>query len=238
MFDIHSHVLYDVDDGAATLDESLIMLNLAVEQGIHSVFATPHSESFLCDRELALEHFQILKSHALPSMQLYLGCEVCCDKADPKEILRALERGTLPTMNGTKFVLTEFPHFGNIDCAYRAVRGLIKGGWVPIIAHAERYSFLTEEDLLRFCDMGALLQVNAYSLGFEYDPIRQKARQLAQRRCISFLGTDMHNTYSRPPCVTAGLNWLWENLDKHYVNLISDKNASDLLLPHKHGIFR
>lgn len=232
MIDIHSHVIPGVDDGAADLTEGLLLLSQAREQGITTVFATPHSDAFLLDRDAARKNFASLHSLAkrfLPGMGLYLGCEVLCEGDTMDHTLRLLKNGTLPTLGGTKYVLTEFSYWGNLESAKTAVSKLLEAGFIPVIAHPERYSFLEFDDFRAFCDAGAMLQVNAYSLGVESDPIRAKARRLAKAGLISFLGTDMHSTTSRPPSVTEGLNWLRANCDGDYVNQITTQNALDFL---------
>lgn len=231
MIDMHSHVIPGVDDGAADLTESLLLLNQAREQGITTVFATPHSDAFLLDLDAARKNFASLHSLAkrfLPGLRLYLGCEVLCEGDTVDKTISLLQNGTLPTLGGTKYVLTEFSPWGNPDSAKTAVFRLLNAGFTPVIAHPERYSFLDFDDFRRFCDAGALLQVNAYSLGVEADPIREKARRLAREGLISFLGTDMHSTTSRPPSVTEGLNWLSANCNNDYVNQITTENAQFL----------
>ena len=51
MVDIQNHVLFGVDDGAKSIEESLAMLKSAKSQGIDTVFATPHFYSFNTDIE-------------------------------------------------------------------------------------------------------------------------------------------------------------------------------------------
>ena len=232
MIDIHSHVIPGVDDGAADLTEGLLLLNQAWNQGITTVFATPHSDAFLLDRNTAMKNFASLHSLAkrfLPGLRLYLGCEVLCEGETMDKTIARLQNGTLPTLGGTEFVLTEFSPWGNLESANTAIFRLLNAGFTPVIAHPERYSFLEFDEIRRFRDAGALLQVNAYSLGVESDPIREKACRLAKAGLISFLGTDMHSTTSRPPSVTAGLNWLSANCDGDYVNQITTQNALDFL---------
>ena len=83
----------------------------------------------------------------------------------------------------------------------------------------------------RFRDLGALVQINAYSLFEEMDDsIKDWARRLVRERKADFLGTDAHRTYHRSPKAQAGLGWLYENIDSEYADAIAWKNAQLLLL--------
>ena len=82
----------------------------------------------------------------------------------------------------------------------------------------------------QFRDMGALIQINAYSLFDERDDsIKNWARRLVQERKVDFLGTDAHRTYHRPPSAAMGLNWLYENVEQGYADAIARKNAEQFL---------
>lgn len=82
----------------------------------------------------------------------------------------------------------------------------------------------------RFRELGALIQINVYSLFDEdKDSIKNWARRLVQERKVDFLGTDAHRTYHRPPSATWGLNWLYENVDRGYADAIAWGNARKLL---------
>ena len=78
----------------------------------------------------------------------------------------------------------------------------------------------------RFRELGALIQLNAYSLFDEIDEsIKNWARRLVQERKVDFLGTDAHRTYHRPPSAEMGLNWLYENVERDYADAIAWQNA-------------
>ena len=169
-------------------------------------------------------------------MKLRLGCEVYCEAESMARILEALDEGRYPTMNGTKYVLMEFPQWVQPEHTAPCVEALVNGGYKPIIAHMERYPNLQGRmDLVdRFRALGALIQINAYSLADEKDDaIKGWARRLALEHRADFLGSDAHRTYHRPPCSENGLNWLYENLEPDYAQAIAWGNAQALLLESK-----
>ena len=236
MIDIHMHLIPGVDDGAEDMMMSQMMLLRAQDQGIRAVFATPHSEAFAYSKEGARIIFQRLVRTAagtFPDMKIYLGCEVYCEAQIMDEVVKALDSGRYPTMNGTRYVLMEFSQWVYPENTVPCVEALVKAGYKPIIAHMERYRYLRDNMELvdQFRGLGALVQLNAYSLFEEMDDsIKNWARRLVQERKVAFLGTDAHRTYHRPPSAAYGLNWLYGNVERDYADAIAWKNAERLLL--------
>ena len=239
MIDLHMHLIPGVDDGAENMEMALVMMIRAKQQGISQIIATSHSEVFRYAKEGGKIIFRRLLDAAAkvcPDMKLYLGCEVYCETGIMAEVLEALDSGRYPTMNGTKYVLTEFSQWVYPDNTVPCVEAMVNAGYKPIIAHMERYKYLRDHmDLVdRFRERGALIQLNAYSLFDEMDDsVKNWARQLVQERKVDFLGTDAHRTYHRPPSAEWGLNWLYENVDREYADAIAWRNAERFLLDSK-----
>ena len=233
MTDIHMHLIPGVDDGALDLDMALCMMLQAYEQGVRAIFATPHSSAFAADGALVRQQFSRLRERAaflLPQMQLYAGCEVYCRSGQMDRVLSDLDSGCFPTMNGTKYVLTEFSPWTDAQQALFCAEALVQGGWIPILAHLERYDALCFDRRTadRFRQLGCLIQINAYSLQDEKDDsIKDWARQLVKERKADFLGTDAHRTWHRPPEAKNGLKWLYENVERGYADAIAWENASE-----------
>lgn len=236
MIDLHSHIIPGVDDGAQDLEMALVMLYLAGEQGVTQIFATPHSDAFCFSGEnVRVGYQQLVRAAAqyCPEMKLYPGCEVYCEKDFMEQVVERLDSGLYPTMNGTKYVLMEFSQWVAPENTLPCVEALVKAGYGPIIAHMERYCYLRENMELvdRFRDMGALIQINAYSLFDEMDDaIKAWARRLVRERKADFLGTDAHRTYHRPPSAKRGLSWLYENTEREYADGLARGNAQRILL--------
>lgn len=236
MVDIHMHLVPSVDDGAQDVEMALVMMLRAKQQGISRIVATPHSQAFHSSAERVRSTFRKFAAAAenlCPDMKLYLGCEVYCEAEIMKQVLEALKSGRYPTMNETKYVLMEFSMWEDPDRTVPCVEALARAGYLPIIAHMERYRYLRENMALVDCfrEMGALIQLNAYSLFDEMDDsIREWARRLVLERKADFLGTDAHRTYHRPPSAEMGLNWLYENVDQEYADFVAWRNAEQRLL--------
>lgn len=235
MIDTHSHLIPGVDDGALDPDMAACMLLQAYDQGIRTVFATPHSGAFHVDAAAVSEGFRRLRERAaflLPDLRIFMGCEVLCDSSHMDAVLRRLDSGQYPTMNGTDYVLTEFSQWVDGEQALKCVKALTQVGWKPILAHLERYEKLgfDLETADQFRQLGCLIQINAYSLQEEpKETIKAWARELVQRGWVTFLGTDAHRTYHRPPCAKSGLDWLYDNCSRDYADGVARENARRLL---------
>lgn len=235
MTDIHMHLIPGVDDGAMDLEMALVMMIRAKDQGISRIIATPHSEAFHFSKEDIRLIFKRLTSTAAkvcPEVKLYLGCEVYCETDIMEQVLELLDSGLYPTMNGSAYVLMEFSQWVYPENTLPCVKALVNAGYKPIIAHMERYKYLRGNMGLveQFRDLGALIQVNAYSMFDEMDDsIKNWARQLVQTQKVDFLGTDAHRTYHRPPSAARGLNWLYENVAQEYADAIAWQNAEQVL---------
>lgn len=236
MIDIHMHLIPGVDDGAEDMEMALVLMLQAKEQGISQIIATPHSDAFRhgeTDPRCRFRQLANIAAKVCPDMKLFLGSEVYCETAIMERILERLDSGTYPTMNGTEYVLMEFSQWVYPENTVPCVEAMAKAGYRPIIAHVERYKYLRDhmEVVDRFRDMGALIQLNAYSLFDELeDSIKNWARQLVRERKVDFLGTDAHRTYHRPPSAEHGLNWLYGNVEQNYADAIAWRNAERLLL--------
>lgn len=236
MTDIHMHLVPGADDGAVDMEMALAMLLRAQEQGIRAVFATPHSDAFRFNPQRTRNQFNLLKDRAallFPQIQIFPGCEIYCDRDIMSDVLDRLNRGEYPSMNAGKYVLVEFSMWVRPENTLCCMEALVEDGWTPILAHAERYSYLrgNMELLDNFRSMGCKIQINAYSLFEEGQAaIREWARRIVLEEKADFLGTDAHRTDHRPPCAAQGLKWLYENCPEGYADALARGNAQDLLM--------
>jgi len=141
--DIHSHILPGIDDGAKNMQETIEMIDIAVEEGIDVIIATPHYEigidpEFLKKyQEVYNDVLQYIESHEIP-LQLYQGNEIYYSESIPE----LLQSGNIHTMNGSRYVLVEFLPSVEYSSMERAFRKLLYAGYWPILAHTERYMAL------------------------------------------------------------------------------------------------
>ena len=232
--DLHAHIVPGFDDGARDIDEAIAMIKMEIEQGVTDIFCTSHNGYSLQDGNEYREKFYLLQEAVKRenlNVNLYQGCEVLCASDYIDEIVYGLEIGAFPTLNGTRYVLTElYP-----DCrpteALTIIRTLLDSGYKPIIAHMERNYNITGPMVSLLINSGALIQVNAYSLGEETSPIRKDiARTLLKEKQVHFIGSDAHRLTHRPPNLKSGIEYINKTVDNFYASDILFNNASKYIL--------
>ena len=237
MIDIHMHVVPGVDDGCGDLEESLKMVRKAAKQGIDTIIATPHSFAFDDLGNEVRRRFDSLREelqeNSIP-VRILLGCEVYCSRADMDENMSCLAAGIYPTMNSTRYVLTEFSPRTKEKDAFYCIERLLEEGYIPLIAHAERYHFINLHTAKAIRELGGVIQINIYSVFKEReDEIRERANLMLRSQLVDFTGSDAHRLDHRPPSVKEGIKYLYQTYDTDYVNRILYENAQRLLIPQR-----
>lgn len=203
MIDIHHHLLYGLDDGAANIETSLEMAEMAIEDGITHVVCTPHASSeyeFLPEENAA--RLATLREKLGDRLTLGTGCDFHLSFDNIED---ALNHPGKYTINSKKYLLVEFPDFGIPQNISDSLYEMSVAGTVPIITHPERNLTLMQKtakiaDWLR---IGCLVQVTAGSLTGRFGKGPQRiARQLLDHRWVHVIATDAHNTSSRPPVMS------------------------------------
>lgn len=204
MIDIHTHILPLVDDGSQSIEESLAMLKMQLDQGIDQVILTPHVQNRVqkvSSNEFTkrFDELQKIVKEQLPEMQLYLGAEVKYDEFKDTDYDKYVIRGT-------NYLLIEFSTTKEepiVDVIYN----LIAKGYQPIIAHIERYRYLSIDDIKRLKQDGALIQVNSNAVlgidGFKYKRLSHKYIKL---NLVDFIASDCHDGTKRIPNVKKALD--------------------------------
>lgn len=234
MIDVHSHVLPQVDDGSSSLEETIRMLSLAYEQGIRTVFATPHYHQgrHQYSKTKLYETLEVVREaikEELPGLFLLLGQEIqyfdgICD---------ALKTGEALTMGDSRGVLVEFQYTDSWNTIFQGARKLLQARYHPIVAHVERYQALREPGMLdELIHAGAVIQMNYHSLeGNFWNKDTHWCRSQVLEGRIHLLGTDAHNMENRRPDLSGAMKWLDKKCPARQVKKMTEINAKKLLLP-------
>ena len=187
--DRHSHILYGVDDGIATLEDSLAVLAFQEEAGITDVWCTPHiMEDPPNTTDGLRQRFEELQRAYTGGIRLHLAAEYMLDNLFDAR----LQAGDLLTMEGDT-VLVETSTWNPPPGLYDAFRYLQKAGYHPLFAHPERYRYLSETGYENLHKMGIQFQMNLGSiLGYYGDTAKAKAEFLLEKGGYSALGSDCH----------------------------------------------
>lgn len=221
IIDIHCHLLYGVDDGAKTIEESKAMLQEARRQGITGIILTPHYRHgmFSYPRELIEENFAMLQPYAgEQGITMALGTEYHVNS----HIVEALEGGRCLTLAGTRYVLAEFSHDAEYSYIYQMAQELIFHGFVPIIAHIERCAAITRdmECAYQLKSLGAWIQINADAvLGMEGTAVRRFCKKMLKAGYVDVIASDSHGTVRR----ACHMDRCYALLEKKYGREYADK---------------
>ncbi len=200
MIDLHCHLLPGVDDGPATIEESLAMARMAYDDGVRAVVVTPHATDWwqICPPEHTAERLQEEVQRleetfrqAGVSLCLYPGMEVPLEPA----IGAWLAEGWAHPLAQGPYVLVELPFSQYPLYADEVLFQMQVAGWRPILAHPERYSYVHRDPqlLLPLVERGSLLQVMASSLTGGAGPAAKRtALWLLERGVVHCLASDGH----------------------------------------------
>lgn len=201
--DIHSHILPGVDDGAVNEKMAMEMLKSAYHQGIYRMIATPHYRRGIFEIPLSTIQRRYIQVKKLAAnigghgIELYLGCEYYRHS----EMSDALKAGIRPTMAESRYVLVEFSALDPYSKIRSTIYELVAAGYIPIIAHAERYKVMLEstENVKDIIALGAMIQVNADSvIGKNGRKAKSFCKRLMKNDCIHFIASDTHDMKKRP----------------------------------------
>lgn len=208
MIDIHSHILPGVDDGSKDENMTLRMLYQFSNEGIDKIIVTPHfrhdqSEAYLDKVKQGFLKAQDLAAQVSPDLKLYLGCEIMYSS----KALTRLVNDEFMTMNGTDYVLVEFPVLAQFNDIAGAIRDFVSSGYIPIVAHLERYQFIGKiEQVHALVKMGAYIQINSSLILGKYGFARKRfIHKLIKRGLVHFVASDAHNDEKRK--VTLGSSY-------------------------------
>jgi protein-tyrosine phosphatase len=211
-----------MDDGSRDTAESISLINMQVSQGVGTIIATPHYyandetvDSFLDRRKKA---FELLKT-VLPAdaPDILLGAEVRYYQG----ISRMADLEAL-IIEGSKLLLLEMPMSSWTEYMIRELIEMAGRGSIKIIiAHIDRYLSLQKKGVLeRLLESGILMQVNAsFFISFAS---KRKALSLLKEGNIHFIGSDCHNTVSRPPRLDSAFRVIEKKFGEDYLNQMNE----------------
>lgn len=226
-FDIHAHILPLVDDGAYSEQQSLNMVREAAVQGVTDIVLTPHYRGGYkkTGKELisAFEDFKNTVKNADIPVNLYLGQEIYIGE-DFKSLF--LEEKIL-TLNGTEYVLIEFDFGYERDIA-ETVYELKQIGYIPVIAHFERYSYADIETALEIKELGGLIQINADSLvGKRKRKYKKLISELFVNELVDFVASDVH--HNRPFLMKKARGYVSKRYGEAVAKKIFSENAEKII---------
>lgn len=232
MIDIHSHILWGLDDGPQQEAQSIAMAEAAVAEGIHTMIATPHHANgrYYNSIEVVEEKVSALNAlliqHHIP-LDILSGQEIRVNN----RLLDELDDVICQPLCSSRYILIELPADHVPNLLGDLIHELKLKQLIPIIAHPERNREIASrpELMTTFVAEGVLGQVTAASLNGRFGrAVRKVALELCQRQCIHFIASDAHNVTTR----AFGLQAAYEVIGRHYGHEVIERykqNAVQLI---------
>lgn len=227
VIDIHCHILPGIDDGAQTIEDSISMARLAVQEGITSIIATPHYKNGSYENKkqdilVKVEELNnVLQQEAIP-LQILPGQE-------PRiygELLADYENDEILTLNyGEKYLFIELPSGHVPRYTERLLYDIQMRGLTPIIVHPERNSEIIQNPdiLYHLVEKGTLTQVTASSVaGYFGKSIKKFSLQLIEANLTHFIASDAHNVAKRSFKMTEAIDVVQKEFGMDMVYLLTE----------------
>lgn len=197
MTDIHSHIIYGIDDGSSGIKESIEILSKMKELGFDNVVLTPHyinGSSYVSNNEEKKKRLKVIKEEINKTnldINLFLGNEIYITD----DIDKLLLNSEVSTINNSKYLLIELPLYNEFKGVEDYLYELKLSGYVPIIAHPERYLYFQKDHkkLDELYASGALFQCNYGSIVGNYGSKAKKlVKYMLKKNMVTFMASDVH----------------------------------------------
>jgi protein-tyrosine phosphatase len=230
VIDVHSHILWDLDDGARTFDESVRMVRLAAQTGTTDIVATPHANSEFAFRpEVVEEKLSLLRESADGLIRIHSGCDFHLNYDNIQDALAQPQKYTIA--HGS-YLLVEFSEMFVARQIDAVIAKMLEAGIVPIITHPERNFALQQqlEELSRWVGAGCLLQVTAQSLLGRFGAkSRRFAELLLKKNLVHVIASDAHDSTDRPPRLDLAYAYIRENYTPELARRLFVENPEKVL---------
>ncbi len=234
MIDIHSHLLYSVDDGSKSIEESVGIIKKLSKIGITDIILTPHYINFSSynspkiNNTIILQDLKIKLKQENIKVNLYLGNEIYIDE----ELIDLLEKGLISSLNDSKYLLIELPMSGIHESYYDIFLDLINMGYKVILAHPERYMSFQKDfnKIYELKDIGVLFQCNVGSILDDYGKhARKTIIRMLKEHLVSFLATDIHHDKKDYTFIENAKSKIKKYLTDEEINNLFENNARKIL---------
>ena len=225
MIDLHTHILPGVDDGATDLTETLAMLDMAREDGITDVVASPHANlRFEFDPERCRRERDRIALRCPDGPVVHLGCEL---HLTPENLDAVLLRPELFTINSNGFLLLELPPGALRAIVDASIQRLLNARIRPLIAHPEREHLFQKDSRYAFelAEMGVYFQVTAQAINVA----QPTCKALLKHRLVHLVASDAHGVTHRRPLLSAAYKTVVQDFDHATADLLFVENPSACL---------
>lgn len=234
MFDIHCHILPNIDDGARDFEDCMEMIKMQSKSGVKAICATPHfiegdsdvhisvitERIHMVNQELKKRNIEAI---ILPGMEVFLT----------PNLVELYEEKRIITLNNKNYLLIELPMFESRPSYLDDILfSLELKGIHPIIAHPERYRQVQQHPntVYKLIESGCLIQVNSGSITGEFGKSVQKtANTLLEHNMVHFVASDCHSSKARMSLLNESYDMVAKKFGKNYAKKLYVDNPRDVL---------
>ncbi|MFD0794304.1 tyrosine-protein phosphatase [Mucilaginibacter litoreus] len=194
MVDMHSHVLPGIDDGAQNPEDSIVLINKMMSLGIKKIIATPHImiDFYRNDADTINNALNVLKSE-LKARNIEIDISAAAEHYFDETFEQRVEDRKVMTF-GDNHVLFELSFINQPPNVIAVIQKMKDMGYKPILAHPERYNYMTIDQMKNIRSWGCDLQLNTISLTGYYGPQSKKmAEKMVDEQIVDFISSDMHH---------------------------------------------
>ena len=229
--DVHCHALPGMDDGPATLEDAVALLEMAADDGTTHLVATPHANyQFLYQPERIAQERARLQALLGDRLQILIGCDF---HLSYENIQDALAHPRKYTINSTRYLLVEFAQHFSMDALEGVLDQLLRAGLVPVLTHPERNPVFQEHPELapRYIRLGCVTQVTASSLTGDFGKRAQKtAETMLADNLIHVIASDGHSAKKRRPRLSEAAMLVADRQDEARSSALIRDNPRAMIL--------
>lgn len=232
--DIHQHVAYGIDDGARNIRSARRLIDASYKAGVCIVIATPHVQPGRTAFD-SVEYYEIIDKlnrycrDQKYDMHVLSGAEVMYTDAT----IRLLDAGYIPTLNNSRYVLVEWKNPISITAFSQNIREMVNAGYIPVIAHVERYRGLW----FRARYIQQLRSIYDFRIQMDCDVLVEKcsllermfANSLLKLRLVDYLATDAHNVTDRRVNIKEAYSIVKRRFGRKYARELTYINQLEIL---------
>ena len=232
--DIHCHALCHLDDGAKDMEMTKAMIDAEYQDGVRYLCFTPHYHPgyYGPNEERAAQAFVEAEEYAkrYPDLQLALANELHY----APECLSWIKEGLCRRMGNTRYILVDFRQGEEERTITEGLTRILNSGYMPILAHAERYDRLHPATVQTLRRDGIMIQVNADSVlagavfGNFGGMVGMRARRMLSKEMVDFISSDAHDLKRRPPNLSGAYDRIAKKYGLEYAQYICCDHAVSL----------
>jgi protein-tyrosine phosphatase len=230
VIDIHSHILWELDDGSRSFEDSVAMVKMAASAGTTDIVASPHANNeYRFDPVVVESKIAELQAAVGDTIRIHFGCDFHLMIENIEDALACPGKYSIAHKG---YLLVEFAEFVIPKTTSEIFSRMLHRGLRPVVTHPERNPLLQRRlpELAEWVSMGCLLQVTAASLSGRFGRAAKSASdQMLDQGLVQVLASDAHDTKHRPPILSGAFEYISKAYGEEAAHLLLTENPMAIL---------